>query len=84
MCLTYEDIAVEFHLLDKDATYAAMAKVYRKYQLDREECIPLKERIKNNPDRRTDLAKISLSNMLTLNYQIASRSLTTIVFDLNK
>ncbi len=45
-----EDIAVELHLLDKDATYADMAKVYRKYQLDREECTPLKERIKNNPE----------------------------------
>jgi hypothetical protein len=46
----YEDIAVEFHLLDKNkATYSDMAKVYRKYQLDEKVCVPLKERTKNNP-----------------------------------
>lgn len=45
----YEDLAIEFHLLPPDATYADMAKVYRKYQLDRGEVRPLKERIKDNP-----------------------------------
>jgi hypothetical protein len=46
----YEDIAVEFHLLDKNtATYSDMAKVYRNYQLARKICVPLKERTKNNP-----------------------------------
>ncbi|MFZ2641723.1 MAG: DUF5696 domain-containing protein [Verrucomicrobiia bacterium] len=44
----YEDFGIEFHLLDKTATYSDMAKVYRKYQLDRGACRPLKERIKGN------------------------------------
>ncbi len=44
----------------------------------------IKEATVYRTDQRTDLAKISSSNMLTLNYQIAPRSLTTIVFDLNR
>lgn len=47
----YDDIGIEFHLLDKDAaTYADMAKVYRKYQLKRKVVTPLKERVRNNPE----------------------------------
>lgn len=46
----YEDLAIQFHLLSPNATYADMAKVYRNYQLDRGEVKPLKERIKNNPE----------------------------------
>ena len=47
------DIAVNYHLLTGDrADYSGMAQTYRKYQLDRKACVPLKERIKT----RTELA----------------------------
>ncbi len=45
----YEDAIVDFYPLCKKATYVDMAKVYRKWQLDRGEVKPLKERIKTNP-----------------------------------
>ncbi|MFA6565056.1 MAG: DUF5696 domain-containing protein [Verrucomicrobiia bacterium] len=46
----YEDIVIDFYpLAGKDQSYAGMAKVYRKYQLDRGEVVPLRERVKNNP-----------------------------------
>ncbi|MBE6413701.1 MAG: hypothetical protein E7035_04000 [Verrucomicrobiaceae bacterium] len=45
----YEDIVIDFYDLGKKATYVDMAKVYRKYQLDRGEVKPLRERVKNNP-----------------------------------
>lgn len=45
----YEDISVTYHFLyGEDADYSGMARTYRKYQLDRGECIPLKERAKGN------------------------------------
>ena len=45
----YEDISVEYHYLPKEnCDYSAMAREYRKYQLERGACIPLKERIKDN------------------------------------
>ena len=46
----YEDIVVDFYeLRGEQANYVGMAKKYRKYQLDRGEVKPLKERVKNNP-----------------------------------
>ncbi|UKI36520.1 MAG: hypothetical protein L6V93_22000 [Clostridiales bacterium] len=45
----YEDIELEIRMLDCNATYVDMAKDYRKYQLGRGACIPLKERVKSNP-----------------------------------
>jgi hypothetical protein len=46
-----EDIAVEFHTLTgAEANYAGMARVYRQYQLDRNACVPLRERIKHSPE----------------------------------
>ena len=49
--LAYDDIAVEYHLLSGErADYSGMAQVYRKYQLDRKACVPLKERIKTRPE----------------------------------
>lgn len=45
----YEDFIVDFYKLDNNAGYSEMAKVYRKYQLDRGEVKLLRERIKNNP-----------------------------------
>ncbi len=50
-CAPYEDIVVDFYFLPKeDCDYSAMGRIYRKYQLDRNEVIPLKERVKNNPE----------------------------------
>ncbi len=47
----YEDIVVNFYELEgEDANYSGMARLYRKYQLDRGECVPLAERIKTNPE----------------------------------
>ncbi|MDO5580942.1 MAG: DUF5696 domain-containing protein, partial [Planctomycetia bacterium] len=45
----YDQVGIEFHLLKPNASYADIAKVYRKYQLDRKACVPLKERIKDRP-----------------------------------
>ena len=44
----YEDIS--FHIVDMgpDSDYVDMAKYYRKYQLDRGACIPLKKRVAEN------------------------------------
>lgn len=44
------NIKVEFHLLDKNASYADMARTYRNYQLQRGACVPLKDRVKNRPE----------------------------------
>ncbi len=44
----YEDIVIDFYELGKEATYIEMAKTYRKYQLERGEVRPLKERVKEN------------------------------------
>ncbi|MGN0492512.1 MAG: DUF5696 domain-containing protein [Acutalibacteraceae bacterium] len=46
----YEDISISyFHLSGKDADYSGMARTYRKYQLERGECVPIKERVKDFP-----------------------------------
>ena len=45
----YEDISFAVHQLNDNADYNDMAKEYRKYQLERGACLPLAERIKNNP-----------------------------------
>ncbi len=46
----YEDIIIDFYpLKGKDANYVGIAKVYRKYQLERGEVKPLRERVKGNP-----------------------------------
>ncbi len=46
----YEDIVIDFtYFKGKNANYSSMGKAYRKYQLDRGEVRPLKERIKSNP-----------------------------------
>ncbi|MDO5580872.1 MAG: DUF5696 domain-containing protein [Planctomycetia bacterium] len=46
----YNDIEILYHRMKSDAAYSEMARLYRKYQLDRGACIPIKERIRNNPD----------------------------------
>lgn len=49
----YEDISVSYYYLSgSDADYSGMARVYRNYQLSRDECKPLAERA----DRRRELA----------------------------
>lgn len=42
----YEDISVKLVELGEDAGYSEMAVAYRNYQLDRGECTPLSEKIK--------------------------------------
>jgi len=50
-CASGDDIAIKYHLLSGErADYSGMAQVYRKYQLDRKACVPLKERIKTRPE----------------------------------
>lgn len=51
MAEPYEDIAIAFHFLSGDeASYAGMARAYRKYQLDRKACVPLMQRVKQYPE----------------------------------
>ncbi len=46
----YQDIVIDFtYFKGKKANYSSMGKAYRKYQLDRGEVRPLKERIAGNP-----------------------------------
>ena len=46
----YQDIVIDFtYFKGKNANYSSMGKAYRKYQLDRGEVRPLKERIAGNP-----------------------------------
>ena len=46
----YEDLIIDFYTFKgKDANYSSMARAYRKYQLDRGEVKPLRERVKGNP-----------------------------------
>ncbi len=47
----HADLAIDFHLLTgAEATYAGMARVYRRFQLDRHACVPLKERMLAHPE----------------------------------
>ncbi len=46
-----DDLTIHYVLLTgKDADYAGMARAYRNYQLAREVCKPIKERMKTNPE----------------------------------
>ena len=46
----YEDIIIDFYSLEgENANYSGMGRVYRKYQLDRGEVEPLRERVKKYP-----------------------------------
>lgn len=45
-----ENIQIEYHTLHgEDASYSGIARKYREYRLGRGECVPLRERIKDNP-----------------------------------
>jgi hypothetical protein len=47
----YDDLAIDFHLLTgEEADYSGMARVYRRHQLERKACVPLKERLKSRPE----------------------------------
>lgn len=47
----YDDLAIEFHRVDADqASYADLAKVYRRFQLERQVVRPLKERIQDRAE----------------------------------
>lgn len=46
----YNDIEIQYFRMKPDASYSDMARFYRKYQIDRGACIPLKDRVRNNPD----------------------------------
>ena len=46
----YEDVIIDVYPLGREATYSDVARRYRQYQLDRGECRPLAERVKNNPE----------------------------------
>lgn len=49
-CGPYEDILIDYYpLKGSEATYSGMGRRYRKYQLDRGEVVPLKEKVKDNP-----------------------------------
>ena len=45
----YEDIVIELFSLDKNATYLDMAKKYREYMLEERNCVPIKQRKKEQP-----------------------------------
>ena len=61
----YEDIIIDFtHFKGKDANYSAMGKAYRKYQLDRGEVKPLKERIVGNPRLKYTTESIFMKFMM--------------------
>lgn len=50
-CSSSEDLVVNYHLLTGSrADYSGMAQVYRKQQLDRKACVPLRERLKDRPE----------------------------------
>lgn len=42
------DLCLEYHSMPY-ASYSDMAKAYRKYQIEERGCVPISERIKNNP-----------------------------------
>lgn len=47
----YDDLAIDYHMLSgEDADYSGMARTYRKFQLGRKACIPLKQRIQTSPE----------------------------------
>lgn len=61
----YEDIVIDFtYFKGDDANYSSMGKAYRKYQLDRGEVRPLKERMQGNPTLKYSVDTIFLK-MLT-------------------
>lgn len=57
----YDNLAIDYHMLSgEDADYSGMARTYRKYQLDRNACIPLKQRIKTSPELAYALESVEI------------------------
>lgn len=55
----YEDLVIDFvYFGGTDANYSSMGRAYRDYQLGRGEVVPLKERIKSNPQLRYSVDSI--------------------------
>ena len=55
----YEDLVIDFvYFKGADANYSSMGRAYRDYQLGRGEVVPLKERIKSNPQLRYSVDSI--------------------------
>lgn len=47
----HENIVIEYHLLTGDqADYSGMARAYRSHQLRKKACLPLRDRLPNNPE----------------------------------
>lgn len=44
----YEDLAIEYHIRPSGTPYADLAKIYRRYQLERGIVKPFRERFKEN------------------------------------
>ncbi|MBE6414615.1 MAG: hypothetical protein E7035_08720 [Verrucomicrobiaceae bacterium] len=68
--LPYEDLIIDFtHFKGKKANYSSMGKEYRKYQLDRGEVRPLKQRVIDNPRLKYTAEAIFLKfQMAPFNY----------------
>ncbi|MDD5502394.1 MAG: DUF5696 domain-containing protein [Candidatus Thermoplasmatota archaeon] len=61
----YEDIVIDFtHFKGKAANYSSMGREYRKYQLDRGEVRPLRERVVGNPTLKYTADAIFLKFMM--------------------
>ncbi|MDD5502393.1 MAG: DUF5696 domain-containing protein [Candidatus Thermoplasmatota archaeon] len=61
----YEDIIIDFtHFSGPYANYSSMGRAYRKYQLDRGEVKPLKERIIGNPTLKYTTEAIFMKFMM--------------------
>ena len=54
----YENLVIEYHRRPAGTPYADLAKIYRKYQLDRGAVKPLREKIKFRPALRQDFQNI--------------------------
>ncbi|MBE6413900.1 MAG: hypothetical protein E7035_05030 [Verrucomicrobiaceae bacterium] len=61
----YEDIIIDFtHFEGKDANYSAMGREYRKYQLERGEVKPLKQRILGNETLQNTVESVYLKTQM--------------------
>ena len=56
----YETIKVEYHLIDRDADYVKICKLYREYMLTRGGCRPIKERMNDSLDYAKDSVYIRI------------------------
>jgi len=55
----YEDISVEYIDLG-DADYSAMARRYREYQISEKGCVPIKERVKLQPELKKNVDSVEI------------------------